>query len=344
MSEADEEAIARRERKVWIIAVGILALVLFLISASRFVGADTQQSPTTATMPAAAIKAWEVYARENCALQDERFILPRFQPFTDTENTPDGFIPADFNGDGTRDFVVITPHEGCGTDGDRIDPGGYGNHGGPPTNFVVSTSAGYQAFEGFAGWISPEGMIERRGKQDVLHFRGVSNGRCGPIVSAIWGWTGSSIDILERRNDKDQTVDAEGCLADGTIPPDMTPIASAEPPLPQYDHDPVDRYIEFRTNDAERIVRGFRISCPQEGKSIALMDVLREATRQGSYYMGAHLYTTVDSRSGKVRIYHQMRIDNGQSNPPHVVMSLSEWGDLQLYDIREEAVMSLCYF
>jgi hypothetical protein len=161
-------------------------------------------------MPSSAFAAWRTFASDVCARSKLRFASPRLVRFVNFERTPSGFIPADFNGDGQPDFIVITPNEGCADDG----PSSYGTHGGPPTNFIVSSPAGYRAFQGFGGYASPD-MIERRGDRDVLNlsFGRNINGRCGPVAAAIWGWANNMITVIERRNPAGQIVDQEGCAA-----------------------------------------------------------------------------------------------------------------------------------
>jgi hypothetical protein len=167
-------------------------------------------------MPPSAFAAWRTYASDACARSKVRFASPRLVRFVDFERTPAGYIPADFNGDGQPDFIIITPNEGCAEDG----PVSYGTHGGPPTNFVVSSPAGYRAFEGFGGYVTPD-MIERRGDRDFLNlsFGRNINGRCGSVTAAIWGWVDSTITVVERRNSAGQIVDQEGCLARGASSP-----------------------------------------------------------------------------------------------------------------------------
>jgi hypothetical protein len=161
-------------------------------------------------MPATALVSWRQYASAGCQRTKTRFASPRLSRFVDFARTPNGFIPADFNEDGRSDFIVITPNEGCVEDG----PLNYGSHGGPPVNFVISTPSGYQTFQGFGAYVSPD-MIERRGNRDVLNLALTFNatGRCGPVAAAIWGWNGSGITVIERRNAIGQLVDQEGCAA-----------------------------------------------------------------------------------------------------------------------------------
>lgn len=182
-------------------------------NAATTVAAATAAAPTA--LPPAALTAWETFARGQCRDQGERFAAVRFAPLTGSGEGPDlverhfagstgGFVSADFNADGTPDFVVTTPGHGCASDGPA-----YGDQG-PPVDFIVSTTSGYRVFDGFMGWIAPA-MINRRGDRDVLDLPGGFNGRCGPVTKVTWGWTGNDIDAVERRNDSGQRVDREGC-------------------------------------------------------------------------------------------------------------------------------------
>lgn len=168
----------------------------------------------------------------------ERFVSKRFARFTGEApgfaKTDYSFIPADFNGDGKSDYVMFTPSGGCD---DGVENHNYGSRGGPPTEFVISTPTGYQAFEGFGGWVDAK-MIQRRGSRDVLVFSQGMNGRCGFVRDAIWGWTGSGVDVVERRNERGQIVDKEGCPATAAAPAASANRATGWakatfPPLPQ---------------------------------------------------------------------------------------------------------------
>lgn len=105
----------------------------------------------------------------------------------------------------------------------------------------------------------------------------------------------------------------------------------------------MDQYITFETPSAEAAVRNFDIQCPQPGKSINLMDVLRAAERQATGPKGTPLYTTVESRDDELRVYHQIRLADGRHNEPHVVMTVNKWDELQFFGITKAAVMTTCY-
>ncbi len=171
-----------------------------------------------ASLPPAALAAWEAYAREQCALDDSRFTSVTFVPLSEMEEQVveagqqtvedrGGFIAADFNGDGRPDFVVATSSHGCATQGPA-----YGSSG-PPNDFILSTADGYLVVDGFMGWTGAA-TIERRGERDMLVYAGGNlNGSCGTVARVVWGWTGREMDVLERRNERGEIVDQEGCTA-----------------------------------------------------------------------------------------------------------------------------------
>ena len=160
-------------------------------------------------LPAAALSAWEGYARGECRDMGVRFSTVRFAPIQSVDLKQESaanegaFIVAEFNGDGRPDFVVTTQNWGCAEEAD---------HGkmGPPYDFIISTAAGYQVAYGFNGDIGPED-VKRRGKRDVVEYRRGWNGNCGYIETAVWGWNGTQMDVIERRDDKGKLVDKEGC-------------------------------------------------------------------------------------------------------------------------------------
>lgn len=183
-------------------------------NAATSVAAATPAAAPTA-LPPAALSAWESFARGQCRDQGERFAAVRFAPLAGRAEAVDlveqhfadskgGFVSADFNADGSTDFVVTTPGHGCVTSSPA-----YGDQG-PPVDFIVSSGSGYRVFEGFTGWIAPA-MIARRDDRDLLDLPGGFNGRCGAVTKVSWGWTGTDIDAVERRNDRGQLVDREGC-------------------------------------------------------------------------------------------------------------------------------------
>ena len=197
---------------------------------SATVVAASTAAPTA--LPPAALAAWTNFARGQCREQGERFAAVHFEPLTGSGEGPDlveqhfagstgGFVAADFNGDGSPDFVVTTPGHGCASSGPA-----YGDQG-PPVDFIVSTATGYRVFNGFMGWIAPS-MIDRRGDGDVLDLPGGFNGRCGPVTTVTWGWTGADIDALERRNDSGERVDREGC-AQTPAAPRADGVAAVQP-------------------------------------------------------------------------------------------------------------------
>lgn len=198
-------------------------------------GVAAQQAAAPASLPPAALAAWEAYAREQCALDDARFASVVFVPFSGTGEPVDqveqesaadqgGFIAADFNGDGQPDFLIMTPGRGCVTQGPS-----FGNAG-PPNDFVLSTADGYRVVDGFMGWTAAA-TVERRGERDVLVYAGGGfNGSCGVVTQAVWGWNGREMDIVERRNDRGESVDREGCTQAQAA---ASAGSATFPPLPQ---------------------------------------------------------------------------------------------------------------
>ena len=185
------------------------------------VAAATPAATPTA-LPPAALSAWESFARGQCRDQGERFAAVRFAPLAGRAEAVDlveqhfagskgGFVSADFNADGRPDFLVTTPGHGCVTSNPS-----YGDQG-PPVDFIVSSGSGYRVFDGFTGWIAPA-MIARRDERDLLDLPGGFNGRCGTVTKVSWGWTGTDIDAVERRNDRGELVDREGCAQAAAVP------------------------------------------------------------------------------------------------------------------------------
>jgi len=107
------------------------------------------------------------------------------------------------------------------------------------------------------------------------------------------------------------------------------------------DRDPVDKYITFLTPYAEVRVRSYAIACPQPGKSVRLMDLMRSGTRF-ALANGGVMYTNVDSRGEEVRISQDVRARGGGTGFK-LVASINEWGELRLHGISRDSVMFECY-
>ena len=195
---------------------------------------DGQAGARTA-LPQAARAAWEEYARNRCRDEGAQFAPVDLAPLTGRGDATEiverrfqqgggGFASAQFNTDGHADFVVTTPGGGCVAEGPA-----YGDQG-PPVAFVVSAGDGYEVFDGFMGWVSPA-MIIRRADRDVLDLPGGFNGACGPVTQIVWGWTGDRIDVLERRNDRGQVVDRDGCARQAAFPDGAVARTRDLPPI-----------------------------------------------------------------------------------------------------------------
>lgn len=110
-----------------------------------------------------------------------------------------------------------------------------------------------------------------------------------------------------------------------------------------WDHQPIDKYLTFLTPYSEQVIRNYRLECPHSGRTIRLIDSMRSGIRQVAMMGGAHLHMTVDSRGKEVRVYNQMRSDDGRSNSPHAVMSIDGWGELHTFGINPSSVYAACY-
>lgn len=181
---------------------------------------------TATTLPAPALAAWESYSKGLCKDFGEKFAAVRFYPLAGARSAGEGsdpeggYLQGDFNSDGTPDFAVTTDNNGCvNTSGGTP----YGDAG-PPVDFIISGANGYKVAEGFMAYLAA-GNLGRHGGRDVVITDVAINGACGPISKVVWGWTGSKMDVLERRNDKGAKVDQEGCpvgqaaKASGNFPP-----------------------------------------------------------------------------------------------------------------------------
>ncbi len=189
-------------------------------------------APTVAAntaLPPEALTAWESFARGECRTPGARFQPVRFvsarsvNPEREPTAAEGAFFVAELNGDGRPDYVVTTENWGCAGEAD---------HGkmGPPHDFILSSAGGYQAAYGFNGGIGPDD-VKRRGERDVIEYRRGWNGSCGYIETAVWGWNGKAVDVIERRNDKGQIVDKEGCAISASSRAGAA--ATGFPPIPK---------------------------------------------------------------------------------------------------------------
>lgn len=110
-----------------------------------------------------------------------------------------------------------------------------------------------------------------------------------------------------------------------------------------WDRQPGDEYITFVTPYSEEVVRSFELRCPHSEKSIRLIDSMRIGLRQIASMGGGHLHMTADSRGKEVRIYNQMRLNDGRSNSSRLSMSIDEWGEVQTHGIDPTSIYVACY-
>ncbi len=180
------------------------------------------------TLAPTALTAWEKHARAMCREVGEKYVGARFAPLRNADasaevgGTNGGFLVGDFNGDGQTDYVAVTASGGCASEGPA-----YGQAG-PPNDFILSAPGGYIVQDGFSAFIGPA-MVKRRGDRDVLEFDGGFNGECGLVKTVVWGVTNGKVDAIERRNERGEIVDHEGCrLSTRTASP-----LNAFPPIPK---------------------------------------------------------------------------------------------------------------
>lgn len=194
-------------------------------------------TPELHVLPPDAQAAWDTAIRARCREYGERFVsrpVRRIGGLDVESPIVDGFIPADFNGDGRSDFLVFIPG-GCAGDVDQNES--YGSRGGPPIDFVISFPSGYRVMDG-PGMFVVADEIRRQGGRDVIVLDRGRFGSCGEISRITWGWTGSEMEVIERRNERGQLVDEEGCAArpqPAAAPPARSGdlrVPSAAMPLP----------------------------------------------------------------------------------------------------------------
>lgn len=141
---------------------------------------------------------WIRKVREECLANGARF-----------EGISDFVLPADFNGDGREDYVLMWGGANC------VDPGGSASGGfgwgraGPTNDFLISSPNGYVIQDGFMSNLGREN-IKRQGDRDVIELEGGWNMDGGEVVRVIHGWDGNQIQILERFNSAGQSVDGDG--------------------------------------------------------------------------------------------------------------------------------------
>ena len=217
---------------------GIVSVMLLAAS-----GAAAQQRVSADALPPAALKAWEADTMAACRKEGGRFGKVRFSRLKAGESVGDKFqdgklinglgifIPGEFNGDGKPDYILVAESP-CAYFPPADLPGYYGRLGGPTHEFVLSTHDGYAVVEGaFASQYTEAGSVKQRSDgRSVVEVDYGSTGRCGYVDKDVWAWTGRKMDIIERRNEKGQLVDQEGCLLRKTpTPVGKKPAAAAKP-------------------------------------------------------------------------------------------------------------------
>jgi hypothetical protein len=108
------------------------------------------------------------------------------------------------------------------------------------------------------------------------------------------------------------------------------------------DYSVMDERIHFLTQPAEARVRAYRITCPQPGKTMRLMDVLRQGTRQHSNEH-VQLHYFADHRGDEVRITHQLYKGPDAIIDARPIFTLNAWGEWRVHLPYKDPVMNLCY-
>jgi hypothetical protein len=169
--------------------------------------ADPASPPSAPSFPK-ELSAWEAAKRKECV----DYSGGRF------DGVNRDFLTADFNSDGQPDYILSELNVAC----DDGTPA-YARYGkaGPGNEFLISGASGYRLIEGFSGTIG-ESNIKRRPAGDVIQFEGadMSAGACDGTFIITWSWTGTKMDLTDRRNTKGQKVDSMGCpvSASGSLP------------------------------------------------------------------------------------------------------------------------------
>lgn len=141
---------------------------------------------------------WIQKVREECLANGARF-----------EGIRDFVLPADFNGDGREDYVLMWGGANC-VDPNGSASGGFGwGRAGPTNDFLISTPNGYEVQDGFMSELGRDN-IKRRGDRDVIEIEGGWNMDGGDVARVVHGWDGSQMQILERFNSAGQNVDGDG--------------------------------------------------------------------------------------------------------------------------------------
>lgn len=209
------------------LALGVIAQAAFLPGCGP-TGDGKAQAASSGKSPSPAVQQqlppevgqWVQMVRRECTANGGQF-----------GGISNFVLPGDFNGDGRPDYVLQwsgaqcpDPHGGAG------EAFAWGNAG-PDNDFLLSQAAGgYRLYEGFHAELG-EGDVVRQGDRDIIVINGRWAQPGGEVRKVIHGWTGQSIDVIERQDARGQRVDERGYPLQAS---GRSPVSDAAfPPIPQ---------------------------------------------------------------------------------------------------------------
>lgn len=101
--------------------------------------------------------------------------------------------------------------------------------------------------------------------------------------------------------------------------------------------------LTYNTSNAMLVVKDFNIDCRMpDGRYVPLENLLLARIYQldGTERW---LESIVDSRDNEVRIYDVVKSKNGPLADPTLSLQVNNWGELQTFGVRPEAIMNACY-